>query len=63
VNVSVSYEELSDFSQPFIPHGVARSIFVFLGVSGVKMDFDDEINILEYFQKFIDEDIWQQILI
>ena len=23
------------------------------------MDFDDEINVLECFQKFIDEDIWQ----
>jgi len=25
----------------------------------VNVDFDDEINVLECFQKFIDEDIWQ----
>jgi len=59
VNESVLYEEVSDFSHPFVPHGVARPRFVFLGVSGVNVDFDDEINVLEYFQKFTDEDMWQ----
>jgi len=59
VNESVSYEEVSDFLHPFVPHGVARSRFAFLGVCGVNVDFDDEINVLECFQKFIDEDMWQ----
>ena len=59
VNESLSYEEVSDFSHPFVPHGVARPRFAFLGVSGVNLDFDDGINVLEWFQKFIDEDMWQ----
>jgi len=59
VNESVLYEEVSDFSQPFVPHGVARPRFAFLSVSGVNVDFDDEINVLECFQNFIDEDMWQ----
>ena len=59
MNESVSYEEVADFSHPFAPHGVARPRFAFLSVSGVNMDFDEEINVLEYFQKFIDEDMWQ----
>ena len=33
--------------------------FAFLGVRGVIADFDDETSVLEYFQKFIDEDMWQ----
>jgi len=59
VNESVAYEEVSDFSQPFVPHGVARPRVAFLDVSGVNVDFDYEINVLECFQKFIDEDKWQ----
>jgi len=59
VNESVLYEEVSDFSHPFVPHGVARPRFAFLGVCGVNVDFDDEINVLECFQKFIDEGMWQ----
>jgi len=59
VNESLSYEEVSDFSQPFVPHSMACPRFAFLGVSGVNVDFDDEINVLECFQKFIDEDMWQ----
>jgi len=54
---SLSYEEVSDFSQPLVSHGVARPRFAFLGVSGVNVDFDYEINVLECFQKFIDEDM------
>jgi len=50
---------MSDFSHPFVPHGVTHPRFAFLGVSGVNVDFDDEINVLECFQKFIDEDMWQ----
>jgi len=38
---------------------VARPRFAFLGVSGVNVGFDDEINALECFQKFSDEDLWQ----
>ena len=38
---------------------MACTRFAFLGVSGVNVDFDDEINVLECFQKFIDEDMWQ----
>ena len=52
-------EEVSDFSQPFVPHGVVHPRFAFLTVSEVNVDFDDEINVLECFQKFIDEDMWQ----
>jgi len=53
------YEKVSDLSQPFVLHGVARSRFAFLGVSGVNADFDDETSVLECFQKFIEEDKWQ----
>jgi hypothetical protein len=53
------YEEVSEFSQPFVPHGVASPRFAFLGVSGVNVGFDDETSVLECFQKFIDEDMWQ----
>ena len=70
------YEEVSDFSQPFVPHVVAHPRFAILSLSGVNVEFDDEISILECFQKFIDEDMrqlfaeqiytpanfWQQIL-
>jgi len=59
VHESEPIEEVSDFSQRFVPHGVARPRFAFLGVSGVNVDFDDEIKVLECFQKFIDEDMWQ----
>jgi len=59
VHESEPYEKVSDFSQPFVPHGMADPRFAFLGVSGVNVDFDDEINVLECFQKFIDEDMWQ----
>jgi hypothetical protein len=38
---------------------VARPRFAFLSASGVNVAFDDEINVLECFQKFIDEDMWQ----
>jgi len=59
VHGNVPYEEVSDFLQTFVPHGVARPRFAFLGVSGVNVDFDDETSVLECFQKFIDEDMWQ----
>jgi hypothetical protein len=51
-------DEVSDFSH-FVPHGVAHPRFAFLGISGVNVDFDDEINVLDCFQKFVDEDMWQ----
>ena len=53
---------MSDFSQPFVPHVVARPRFAFLGVSGVNVEFDDEINVLECFQKFNDEDMWELLV-
>ena len=59
VHESESYEEVSDFLQPFVPHGMARPRFAFLSVSGVNVDFDGEISVLECFRKFIDEDMWQ----
>jgi hypothetical protein len=59
VHESESYEEVSDFSQTFVPHCVARPRFAFLSVSGVNVDFDDKTSVLECFQKFIDEDMWQ----
>jgi hypothetical protein len=48
---------VSDFSQHFVPHDVVNPRFAFLG--GVNLDFDDETSVLECFQKFIDEDMWQ----
>jgi hypothetical protein len=59
VHESESSDEVSDFSQHFVPHSVARRRFAFLGVSGVNVDFDDEINVLDCFQKFNDENMWQ----
>jgi hypothetical protein len=59
VHESEPYEKVSDFSQRFVPHGMARPRFAFLGVSGVNANFDDETSVLECFQKFIDEDMWQ----
>ena len=56
---SEPYEKVSDFSQPFVPHGVARPRFAFLAISGVNADSDDGTSILECFQKFFDEDVWQ----
>jgi hypothetical protein len=50
---------VSDFLQPFVPHGVARPRFAFLGVSGANVDFGNEVSVLECFQKFVDEDMWQ----
>jgi len=41
VHESELYEKVSDFSQTFVPNGVARPRFAFLGVSGVNVDFDD----------------------
>jgi hypothetical protein len=35
VHESEPYEELSYFSHPFLPHGVACPRFAFLGVSGM----------------------------
>jgi len=59
VHESEPYEEVSDFLQPFVPHSVARPRSAFLSVSGVNVHFVDEINVLQCFQKFIDEDMWQ----
>jgi hypothetical protein len=78
VHESELYEEMLDFSQPFVPHRVVHPKFAFLGVCGVYVDSDDEISVLDCFQKFIDEicgscllskqlhmptNFWQQILI
>jgi hypothetical protein len=59
VRESELYEEISDISQHFVPQGVPRPRLAFIGVSGVNVDCDDKISFLEYFRKFIDEDIWQ----
>ena len=59
VHESVPCDEVSDFSQTFVPHSVARPRFAFLGVSGVNVDFDDETSVLECFKKFIDKDMRQ----
>ena len=56
---SEPYAEVSDFSPPYVPHGVVSPTFAFLGVSGVNVDFDNETSVLERFQKFIDEDMLQ----
>ena len=52
-------KKVSDLMQPFVPLGVARQRFVFLGVIEVNVDFGNEISVLECFQKFMDKDIWQ----
>ena len=41
VHESEPYEEVSDFSPPFVPHGMASPRFAFLDSSGVNVDFDD----------------------
>jgi hypothetical protein len=38
---------------------MAHPRFAFLVVSGENVDFDNEISVLECFQKFLDEDMWQ----
>lgn len=38
---------------------MASPRFAFLDSSGVNVDFDDETSVLECFQKFIDEDMFQ----
>jgi hypothetical protein len=45
VHESEPYKEVPDFSQTFVPHGVARPRFAFLGVSGVNVNFDDETSV------------------
>jgi hypothetical protein len=37
VHESEQYEELSYFSHPFVPHGVAHPRFAFLGVNGMNV--------------------------
>ena len=39
VHESELYEELSYFSHPFLPHGVARPRFAFLRVSGMILGY------------------------
>ena len=56
---SEPYDKVSHFLQPFVTDGVACPRFAFLGANGVNVDSDDEINVLECFQKFIDEDMWK----
>ena len=34
---SEPYEKVSDFSQPFVPRGVTRPRFAFLGAGGVNV--------------------------
>jgi hypothetical protein len=78
VHESELYEEVSDFLQPFVPHRVVCPRFAFLSVSGVNVDFDDEISILECFrsllmkicgscllnkQIYMPTNFWQQIVI
>ena len=50
-------QEVSDWTN--VPHREAHPSFAFLGVSGVNVDFSDETSVLECFQKFMDEDMWQ----
>ncbi len=59
VHESERYEEVSDFLSHFVPHGVASPRFAFISSSGVNVDFDDETNVLECFQKFIGDEMWQ----
>ena len=59
VHESEPDEEVSDLTQPFVPHSVACPISAFLGVNRVNVDCDDETSVLECFQKFNDKDMWQ----
>jgi hypothetical protein len=59
VHESELEEEVSGLMQPFVPQSVECPRFSFLGVSGVTVDFDDETSVLECFQEFIDEEMWQ----
>jgi hypothetical protein len=53
------YEEVSDFSQPFVSYGMACQRFSFLSVREMNVDFDKEISVVECLQKFNDEETWQ----
>jgi len=53
VNESVSYEEVSDFLHPFVPHGVARPKFTFLSVSGVNVDFEMKLMFWNVFRSLL----------
>ncbi|XP_066995944.2 uncharacterized protein Sptz [Anabrus simplex] len=46
-------DNVLDMFQPFPPSGDSRQKFVFSGASGANVDFDDESNVLEYFEQFI----------
>jgi hypothetical protein len=59
VHESEPDEEVSDLTQPFVPHSVACPRSAFLSVKRVNVDFDDETSVLECFQKFNDKDMWQ----
>ena len=59
VHESEPYEEASDFSPPYVPHGRASPRFAFLTSGGVNADFDVETSALECFQKFTDKDMLQ----
>jgi hypothetical protein len=59
VHESEPHEKVSDFLQPFVSHGVAHPRFAFLIVNGMNVNLDDEISVLESFEKFIDEDMCQ----
>jgi hypothetical protein len=59
VHESELEEKVSDLVQPVVPHGVECRRFSFLVVSGVTVDFYDETSVLECFQKFTDEEMWQ----
>ena len=52
-------KEVSDLTQPFVPHSVACPRSAFLCVKRVNVDFDDETSLPECFQKFNDKDMWQ----
>ena len=59
VHESEQNKEVSDSWQSSVPNGVERQRFEFHGESGVNVDFDDGIGVLQCFQKFIDEDMWK----
>jgi hypothetical protein len=67
VHESELYDEVSDFSQPFVLHGVACPRFAFLGVSGVNVvsEMFSEIcgSCLLNKQIYTPTNFWQQILI
>jgi hypothetical protein len=43
----------------FIPNGNVHPKFAFVGTNGVKVDIENETNVLKYFFSYMDDSMWQ----